>query len=209
MTKKELLERYVKDAQDIIEKHDKEAARDFVENALSTFPDECRGLSWHLTRTCHGVVSGFDTGRTVSANNRDDIKDLKLTKARLEAAAAEMEGKAMDGNNTINVNGGSGIQIQQNTIASTQQQSVNAEFDFDKAQKTVDSILKYRDVFEGEFGDKKDELIQAIDSANEAIQQKDHIKLKSAWNWIKDVASGVAGGVIAQGIISLLTQAPV
>lgn len=209
MTKKELLERYVKEAQVIIEKQDKASAREFVENALSTFPNECKGLSWHLTGTCHGIASGFDMDEIISVNNSDDIKDLKLTKARLEAAAAEMEEKPMEGNNTINVNGGSGIQIQQNTIASIQQQGVNAEFNFEEAQKTVDSILKYRNMFEGEFGEKSEELIQAIDNAKEAIQQKDQNKLKSAWNWIKDVASGVAGGVIAQGIISLVTQTPV
>lgn len=208
MNKKELLERYVKEAQGIIERQDKKEARDFVENVLSAFPDVCKGLSLLLTRSCPGIASDFDTGRTY-ANNRDDIKDLKLTKARLEAVAAEMEGKGMEGNSMINVSGGTGIQIQQNTIASNQQQGINTEFDFDKAQNTIESILRYQTMFEDEFGEKKEELVKAIDSACEAIKQKDHAKLKSAWNWIKDVASGVAGGVIAQGIISLLTQTPV
>jgi hypothetical protein len=47
----------------------------------------------------------------------------------------------------------------------------------------------------------------AITEAKKAIEARDVGKLKSAWNWIKNVASSATGGVISAGVLKLLSQA--
>lgn len=109
--------------------------------------------------------------------------------------------------NNVSINGNAqNVQIQQGSDNSTQRQNQKTDFDFDAAQKVIDEILKYQPMFAGEFGDKSQEIIDAIDEAKEAIVAKDSGRLKNAWNWIKNVAANATGGVLAAGIPALLNQ---
>lgn len=124
------------------------------------------------------------------------------------AADVKYGGTNMDNRNYFS-GSATGIQIQQGTTSSSQSQCVNAEIDFNTASDIIENILNYQVMFESEFGERSKELMQALDNAKDAIERKDKTKLKSAWDWIKAVASSATGSVIAQGICSLLAKVPV
>ena len=63
---------------------------------------------------------------------------------------------SMNKNCSININGNvTGIQIQQNTVNSTQNKNVNEAFDYDKVLKILDEINMYRDMFNRAYNEKK------------------------------------------------------
>jgi len=108
--------------------------------------------------------------------------------------------------NNINIGGNAqNVQIQQGSDNATQIQNTNSDFDFDVAQTVLDKIMKYQPMFKEEFGEKSQELVDAISEAKDAVATKDQRRLKTAWEWIKNVAANAVGGVLAAGISSLLS----
>lgn len=116
------------------------------------------------------------------------------------------EGRTVVYNNVSISGNAQNVQIQQGSDNSTQSQNQRTDFDFDAAQKVIDEILKYQPMFAGEFGDKSQDIIDAIDEAKAAIIARDQGRLKNAWNWIKNAMASAAGGILTNGISALLNQ---
>lgn len=98
-----------------------------------------------------------------------------------------------------------GVQIQQGTNNSSQEQTVIQEFDYDKLTKILEQIKKYDSTFDTEYGEKAPELRSKIDEIETLVQKRENpSRIKVLLADIKNLSIGVAGSLIASGIISLV-----
>lgn len=138
--------------------------------------------------------------------NMDIEKITDLTKNRGE--------KIMDAgqrvvNNTNNFYGeATGIQIQQGTNNSSQEQTIIQEFNYDKVKEVIEQIKKYDNMFDEEYGEKAPELRNKIEEIEVLLQKRENpSKIKMLLTEIKNLSIGIAGSLIASGILA--TIAPV
>ncbi len=98
-----------------------------------------------------------------------------------------------------------GVQIQQGTNNPSQEQTVMQEFDYDKLTKILEQIKKYDSTFDTEYGEKAPELRSKIDEIETLVQKRENpSRIKVLLADIKNLSIGVAGSLIASGIISLV-----
>lgn len=98
-----------------------------------------------------------------------------------------------------------GIQIQQGTIQSSQEQTVLGGFDFEQVTEIVEKIKKYDLMFDEEYGDSTTEMRNKIVEIEELLRKKENpSKIKILLNDIKNLSLNVGSSVIASGIIALL-----
>ena len=119
----------------------------------------------------------------------------------------DKEGVSMQSSsNTNNFFGDvTGIQIQQGTVNSTQNQTVNQELDYESIKKLVEQIRKYDILLDSEFGDKASELREKVNEVSDLAETKSNpSRIKILLGDIKNLAIGVSGSLIASGIISLV-----
>ena len=98
----------------------------------------------------------------------------------------------------------SNIQLQQGTVNSTQTQTITSmeTIDFDKVSEFVAKIKKYDTLLEDEFGDKATEVRQKITEIDTLVQKKENpSKVKMLLMELKNLSIGVAGSLIATGIV--------
>lgn len=98
----------------------------------------------------------------------------------------------------------SNIQLQQGTVNSTQTQTITdmKAVDFDKVSEFVAKIKKYDHLLEDEFGDKATEVRQKIIEIDTLVQKKESpSKVKMLLMELKNLSVGVAGSLIATGIV--------
>lgn len=98
----------------------------------------------------------------------------------------------------------SNIQLQQGTVNSTQTQTITdmEAVDFDKVSEFVAKIKKYDPLLEDEFGDKATEVRQKIIEIDTLVQKKESpSKVKMLLMELKNLSVGVAGSLIATGIV--------
>ncbi len=109
-------------------------------------------------------------------------------------------------NNTNNFYGNAtGIQIQQGTVKSTQEQTVNHGVDYNTIQSIIEQIRKYDSMLDAEFGEKASEIRDKVDELEEIIKKKSNPdRVKLLLGDIKSLAMGVTGSLIASGIVALL-----
>ncbi len=99
-----------------------------------------------------------------------------------------------------------GVQIQQGTNNSSQEQTVMQEFDYDKLTNILEQIKKYDSTFDTEFGEKAPELRSKIDEIETLVQKRENpSRIKVLLADIKNLSIGVAGSLIASGIISIVS----
>ncbi len=99
-----------------------------------------------------------------------------------------------------------GVQIQQGTNNSSQEQTVMQEFDYDKLTKILEQIKKYDSTFDNEYGEKAPEIRSKIDEIETLLQKRENpSRIKILLADIKNLSIGVAGSLIASGIISLVS----
>lgn len=99
-----------------------------------------------------------------------------------------------------------GVQIQQGTNNSSQEQTVMQEFDYDKLTKILEQIKKYDNTFDNEYGEKASELRSKIDEIELLVQKRENpSRIKILFADIKNLSIGVAGSLIASGIISVIS----
>ena len=113
-------------------------------------------------------------------------------------------------NNNINFYGNAtGVQIQQCSTDSKQRQkyTVLTESNVEEYQAILDQISKFQSQFKDEFGEKSEELIEALNQAQAALERKDDSMWKKALCVIRDIATGVTGSLIATGILGLIMPA--
>lgn len=94
-----------------------------------------------------------------------------------------------------------GIQIQQGTNNSTQTQSMSDDLEI--AKELVEIIKKYNDVLEIEYGEAN--AIALRKSAESLEQEKEPTKMKAIINYIRNLSVNAGGGLIASGIIQLIS----
>lgn len=98
----------------------------------------------------------------------------------------------------------SNIQLQQGTVNSTQTQTITnmKTLDFDKVSEFVTKIKKYDTLLEDEYGDKAAEVRQKITEIDTLVQKKENpSKVKGLLMELKNLSVGVAGSLIATGIV--------
>ena len=111
-------------------------------------------------------------------------------------------------NNTNNFYGEvTGVQIQQGTVNSSQSQSVNQEFDYAEVAEIIQKIKKYDSFLDDEYGEKALEMRNKIDEIEDLVQKEENpSRIKALLNDIKNLSIGVAGSLIASGIVTLLSR---
>ena len=111
-------------------------------------------------------------------------------------------------NNTNNFYGEvTGVQIQQGTVNSSQSQSVNQGFDYAEVAEIIQKIKKYDSFLDDEYGENALEIRNKIDEIEYLVQKKENpSRIKALLNDIKNLSIGVAGSLIASGIVTLLSR---
>lgn len=138
--------------------------------------------------------------------NMDIEKVTDLTKNRGEKIMEERERIV---NNTNNFYGeATGIQIQQGTNNSLQEQTITQEFNYAKVKEVLEQIKKYDSMFDEEYGEKAPELRNMIEEIEVLLQKRENpSKIKMVLTGIKNLSIGIAGSLIASGILA--TIAPI
>lgn len=136
----------------------------------------------------------------------DIEKVTDLTKNRGEKIMEERERIV---NNTNNFYGeATGIQIQQGTNNSLQVQTITQEFNYAKVKEVLEQIKKYDSMFDEEYGEKAPELRNMIEEIEVLLQKRENpSKIKMVLTEIKNLSIGIAGSLIASGILA--TIAPI
>ena len=111
-------------------------------------------------------------------------------------------------NNTNNFYGEvTGVQIQQGTVNSSQSQSVNQGFDYAEVAEIIEKIKKYDSFLDDEYGENALEIRNKIDEIEDLVQKKENpSRIKTLLSDIKNLSIGVAGSLIASGIVTLLSR---
>ncbi len=111
-------------------------------------------------------------------------------------------------NNTNNFYGEvTGVQIQQGTVNSSQSQSVNQGFDYAEVAEIIQKIKKYDSLLDDEYGENALEMRNKIDEIEDLVQKEENpSRIKALLNDIKNLSIGVAGSLIASGIVTLLSR---
>lgn len=101
----------------------------------------------------------------------------------------------------------SDIQIQQGTLNSFQWKTDGQNFDYKKVLDIIQEIKSYDKIIKKEYGDKAEEFRDKIEKIEKLAQEKEKpSKIKVVIDEIKELFNGVAGSLIATGIVSLLDK---
>ena len=143
--------------------------------------------------------------------NMDIEKVTDLTKNRGEKIMEERERIV---NNTNNFYGeATGIQIQQGTNNSLQEFVSNVVNykridNYAKVKEVLEQIKKYDSMFDEEYGEKAPELRNMIEEIEVLLRKRENpSKIKMVLTEIKNLSIGIAGSLIASGILA--TIAPI
>lgn len=100
-----------------------------------------------------------------------------------------------------------GVQIQQGTVNSSQFQSVNQGFDYGEVTEIIQKIKKYDSFLDDEYGENALEIRNKVDEIEDLVQKKENpSRIKALLSDIKNLSMGVAGSLIASGIVNLLSK---
>lgn len=98
-----------------------------------------------------------------------------------------------------------GVQIQQGTVSSTQSQSVDQKFNYNDVDNIIQKIKKYDDFLDDEYGEKAADVRDKINEIELLLQKKEQpSKIRVLLNDIKNLSIGVAGSIVASGIVALI-----
>ena len=110
----------------------------------------------------------------------------------------------MSKNTNIFYGNASNMQIQQETINSTQMQKIDSIeiIEFEEVAEFINKIKKYDSLFENEFGDEAIEVRKKITEIETLVKKRENPgKIKTLLIDLKNLSIGVAGSLIAAGII--------
>ncbi|MBR3244043.1 MAG: hypothetical protein IKF90_15330 [Parasporobacterium sp.] len=100
-----------------------------------------------------------------------------------------------------------GLQLQQGTVNSTQNQSMAQIMDISKIDELIDLIQKYDSYLETDYGLENANKVR--ESINELItmkEQKDTKRANGILNYIRDLSANAGGGLIAAGVLQLINM---
>lgn len=137
--------------------------------------------------------------------NMDIEKVTDLTRNRGETL---MGGEKRIVNNTNNFYGEArGVQIQQGTNSSSQNQTIMQDFNYDKVKEVVGQIKRYDSMFDEEYGENASELRNKIEEIEKLLQKRENpSKIKVLLTEIKNISLGVARSIIASGIVTAISS---
>ena len=99
-----------------------------------------------------------------------------------------------------------GLQMQQGTNYSSQNQTVSQGFNYEEVRNIIENIKKYEDSFDSEFKEKANELRDKIQSIENLIEKKENPStIKYLLTELKNLAIGVSGSLIASGIAAQIS----
>lgn len=100
-----------------------------------------------------------------------------------------------------------GVQIQQGAYNSTQNQTIAAPIDDSKVVELVNTIRKYDSILDEEFGvENADNLRKTVDELDDICNKPDSdAKKRRLITYIRDLSVNAGGGLIASGIIQLIS----
>ncbi|MDR2532398.1 MAG: hypothetical protein LBC82_06110 [Oscillospiraceae bacterium] len=108
-------------------------------------------------------------------------------------------------NNTTNINA-TNVQMQQNTIGSSQNMSIEQFVDFDKALEIFNHVVQNIDNFNLSNTDK-DKLVETVTQAiSKAKSKEDGEFIQNALSIVRNFLVGVSGNLAAAGILHMITQ---
>lgn len=142
----------------------------------------------------------------VEAMHREKERESKRQFERLIETIRNSEGN-------INIYGdASNLQIQQNSLNSSQQMTIETEFDYVRVAEILMEIQSYTMLpqFEKAYGSNAENIKELISETILAVQEKEEPSLiKKALHTLKELSVGAGGSLIASGILSLLGSIPV
>lgn len=108
----------------------------------------------------------------------------------------------------VNIGGNvSEVQIQQNTVSSTQVHTINELFDYDKVLAVLQEIYKYEPMFKDVYGSKTNLMIETLNNTKMAVENREEkSKIKKSIDLIKKISMDVSSNLIAAGILNLLDK---
>lgn len=208
----DVIKDYIGRCKDVLAKKDAQKANDLVTQILFVFDKDISGSQRnHLSRYGFIGAASFNGKSFIVGNEQDDLRDLELLCASLELELEKKENDVkVDNHSGISIYGNAtNVQIQQDTTNSTQTQHIESTtVDFDKAGEIIDRIRTYQSMFDSEFGDRSQELSETLNEASDAIEKKEHGRLKRAWSSIKAIMENAGGSLIAAGILEALNSLP-
>lgn len=158
-------------------------------------------LKVHNCISSNSTVSPFISGEVEVILTTDGIEYFKDKEM-------QMGGNQKITNNTNNFYGKvTGVQIQQGTVNSSQSQSVNQGFNYDEVAEIIQKIKKYDSFFNDEYGENALEMRNKISEIENLVQKKENpSRIQTLLNDVKNLSMGVAGSLIASGIVALLSS---
>ena len=102
----------------------------------------------------------------------------------------------------------SGVQIQQGTVNSTQSQTITAPLDESKIIELINLIRKYDSVLDGEYGKENANKLRNAVTELESTRNKPNSegKKRGLIAYIRDLSVNAGGGLIAAGILQLISN---
>ena len=99
-----------------------------------------------------------------------------------------------------------GIQIQQGTVNSTQNQENDTSFDEVQIMELINAIRKYDAALDEEYGEKANEIRIASEKlAAEVKKRETGERIKGLLLYIRDLAANAVGGIISSGIVQMIS----
>lgn len=97
------------------------------------------------------------------------------------------------------------LQIQQGTIDSFQEQTVNPKVDYKKIDEMIMQIKKYDELLDSEFGIQATEFRRRLGELEKLVYEKENPdRIKNILADIKNLAIGTGGSLIASGIVGMI-----
>lgn len=180
--------------------------------------DKLSGFDWNLSN----IMNSYNHYNAVYAEveklnrqNENICKGIQEEKERREAEKLRQHNeliaaikKVGEKGATINIgNNVSDVQIQHNSPGATQTMKISNEFDYETAEKILKEIKGCFETqsFEEAFGDNSENVKALVNATLESIERKeDEGVIKKALGFIRDLAAGAGGNLVATGITALI-----
>ena len=93
------------------------------------------------------------------------------------------------------------------TVPSLSVEEVNEAVDYAEVAEIIQKIKKYDSFLDDEYGENALEMRNKIDEIEDLVQKEENpSRIKALLNDIKNLSIGVAGSLIASGIVTLLSR---
>lgn len=189
---------------------------------MSSIDDKLSGFNWNLSN----IMGGYNYYNTVHAEveklnrqNKNICREIQEEKERKEAERLRQHNElvaaikeAGEKGATIHIGDNAhDVQIQQNSPGATQKMKKFNEFDYATAEKILTEIRGCFDTlsFEKAFGDNSENVKKLVIETLKSVERKeDEGTIKKALAFIRDLAAGAGGNVIATGIVALIHSLP-